>query len=83
MVVTPSAVRPTPPNNVARPGTLPIGLAGLPSSGTGKGLAELLAYVDLVNRSDKFFINDQLTETISFNKKEGKYLELPQIIFSR
>ncbi|MAM33792.1 MAG: hypothetical protein CMI36_16445 [Owenweeksia sp.] len=53
------------------------------SKGIDKGLAELLAYVDLVNRSDKFFINDQLTETISFNKKEGKYLELPQIIFSR
>ena len=53
------------------------------SKGIDKGLAELLDYVDLVNRSDKFFINDQLTETISFNKKEGKYLELPQIIFSR
>jgi hypothetical protein len=48
-----------------------------------KGLAELLAYVTLVNTSNKYFINEDVTETIQFDKQAGKYLELPQIIFSK
>ncbi|WP_113662370.1 DUF3375 domain-containing protein [Pedobacter nanyangensis] len=47
-----------------------------------KGLAELLAYVTLVNQSTKFFVNEALRETILFDPVAGKYLELPQIIFS-
>jgi hypothetical protein len=51
--------------------------------GLTKGLAELLAYITLVNTSPKFFINDKTTETIQFNKVEGKFIELPQVIYSK
>ena len=51
--------------------------------GLNKGLAELLAYVTLINANKKFFINGNIRETILFNLKEGKYLDLPQIIFIR
>lgn len=51
--------------------------------GLNKGLAELLAYVTLINANNKFFINENVRETILFNIKEGKYLDLPQIIFTR
>lgn len=47
------------------------------------GLAELLAYVSLVNSSSKFFINDTTREVILFNPVAGKYLDLPQILFTR
>jgi hypothetical protein len=51
--------------------------------GLTKGLAEVLSYITLINTSPKFFINDRITETILFNKAEGKYIELPQVIFSK
>jgi hypothetical protein len=51
--------------------------------GLNKGLAELLAYVTLINASNKFFINENVRETILFNLTEQKYLDLPQIIFTR
>lgn len=51
--------------------------------GLKKGLAELLAYVTLINTSNKYFINEDARETILFNLKEGKCLDLPQIIFTR
>jgi hypothetical protein len=51
--------------------------------GLNKGLSELLAYVTLINSNSKFFINENVRETILFNFTEGKYLDLPQIIFSR
>lgn len=51
--------------------------------GLNKGLAELLAYVTLVNANNNFFINENVRETILFNLTEGKYLDLPQIIFTR
>jgi hypothetical protein len=51
--------------------------------GLNKGLAELLAYVTLINANNKFFINKNVRETILFNLTEGKYLDLPQIIFTR
>ncbi|MHA7130615.1 DUF3375 domain-containing protein [Algoriphagus namhaensis] len=51
--------------------------------GLSKGLAELLAYVTLINVNNKFFINENIRETILFNLTEEKYLELPQIIFTR
>lgn len=51
--------------------------------GLSKGLAELLAYVTLVNTNSKFFINERIRETILFNPTEGKYLDLPQIIYTK
>lgn len=51
--------------------------------GLSKGLAELLAYITLINTSSKFFINDNIKETILFNERESKYIELPQVIFSK
>ncbi|WP_194976280.1 DUF3375 domain-containing protein [Aquiflexum lacus] len=51
--------------------------------GLNKGLAELLAYITLINANNRFFINENVRETILFNLTEGKYLDLPQIIFTR
>ena len=53
------------------------------TKGLDKGLAELLAYVTLVNTSTKFFINEAVRETILFSPTDGKYLDLPQIIFTK
>ena len=47
------------------------------------GLAELLTYVTLVNTSSKYFINDDIREAIPFNQATKKYLDLPQIIFTK
>jgi hypothetical protein len=52
-------------------------------NGISKGLAEVLAYVTLVNTSPKYFINENTTESVLFNTNESKYIELPQIIFSK
>lgn len=52
-------------------------------NGISKGLAEVLAYVTLVNTSSKFFINENATESVLFNANELKYIELPQIIFTK
>jgi hypothetical protein len=51
--------------------------------GITKGLAELLAYITLINTSSKFFVNEEVRETILFDEAKGKYLEVPQIIFSK
>lgn len=51
--------------------------------GITKGLAELLAYITLINTSSKFFVNEEVRETILFDVEKGKYLEVPQIIFSK
>jgi hypothetical protein len=48
-----------------------------------KGLAELLAYITLINTSSKFFINENASEVILFDPLASKYLELPQIIFTK
>ena len=53
------------------------------AKGISKGLAEVLAYVTLINTSSKFFVNENVTETILFNTDAFKYIELPQIIFSK
>ena len=52
-------------------------------NGITKGLAELLGYVSLVSDSEKFFFMDKTRETILFDPEQKKYLELPQLIFSR
>lgn len=48
-----------------------------------QGLPELLAYISLLNISPKYFLHHNTRELILFNKDTGKYLETPQIIFSR
>ena len=48
-----------------------------------KGLPELLAYISLINHSPKYFVNAEQRDLILFNAEQGKYLETPQIIFSR
>ena len=48
-----------------------------------QGLPELLAYISLLNMSPKYFLHHDTRELILFNKETGKYLETPQIIFSR
>lgn len=47
------------------------------------GLAELLTYVTLVNTNSKYFINNEIREAILFNHANKKYLDLPQIIFTK
>lgn len=51
--------------------------------GITKGLAELLAYITLINSSGKFFVNEDVRETILFDEAKGKYLEVPQIIYTK
>jgi len=53
------------------------------AKGISKGLAELLAYIALINTSNKFFVKESVKEIIPFDTKAGKYLELPQIIFTK
>jgi len=53
------------------------------SKGLDKGLAELLSYIVLLNTNVKFFINENERETIQFNQEAQKYLDLPQIIFTK
>lgn len=51
--------------------------------GISKGLAELLAYIALINTSGKFFINSEARENILFDESNGKYIETPQVIFTK
>jgi len=53
------------------------------AKGISKGLAELLAYISLLNHSSKFFVKQGHTEIILFDSENGKYLETPQIVFSK
>lgn len=53
------------------------------AKGISKGLAELLAYITLVNSSSKFFVNEKEREVICFDSETEKYLEMPQVIFNR
>lgn len=48
-----------------------------------KGLAEILAYITLINQSPKYFFNRDQSEDILFDAEHQKYLHLPQLIFSR
>jgi hypothetical protein len=48
-----------------------------------KGLAEVLAYISLVQTIDKFFIKQEETEYLKFDFENGKYLKAPQVIFSK
>lgn len=53
------------------------------SKGITKGLAELLAYITLINTSSKFIVNENIKEAILFDTAKEKYLEVPQIIFTK
>jgi uncharacterized protein (UPF0335 family) len=48
-----------------------------------KGLAELLAYVTLIQQYDKHAVSDTDTEDILFDVLQKKHLRLPQIIFNK
>lgn len=48
-----------------------------------KGLGELIGYVSLLNTSEKYVVNDAESEFLLFDAVEGKYLKVPQIIFTR
>lgn len=48
-----------------------------------KGLGEVVGYFSLLNHSAKFFVNDKEREQIVFDKEKGKYIEIPQIIFTK
>jgi hypothetical protein len=48
-----------------------------------KGLAELLAYVTLIQQYDKHVVNEGATEDILFDPTLQKHLRLPQIIFNK
>lgn len=48
-----------------------------------KGLGELIGYVSLLDSSEKFIINDAESEFLLFDAAEGKYLKVPQIIYTR
>ncbi len=48
-----------------------------------KGLSELLAYFSLAAGNHNHIFNPGKIETIEFNPKYRKYIEIPQIIFTR
>ncbi len=48
-----------------------------------KGLAELLAYISLMAENKRYFFNEKVREMILFDPNEHKYLDVPQIIFSK
>lgn len=47
------------------------------------GLAEVLAYFSLLHQSPRFFASDTATDLILFDPEQGKYLEMPRLIFNR
>jgi len=53
------------------------------AKGLTKGLAELLAYVTLVQADKRFFVNEQIRERIEFDPLQHRWLDMPQIIFSQ
>lgn len=48
-----------------------------------KGLSELLAYFSLADRGRHNVFDTDTTELIEFDARRGKYIEIPQIIFTR
>jgi hypothetical protein len=48
-----------------------------------KGLSELIAYVSLINNSDKYFVNEDVCDVLLFDAQKNKYLKIPQIIYCR
>lgn len=48
-----------------------------------KGLAEIICYISFTSNSKKFFVNEDKNELIEFDKANKKFLEVPQVIFTR
>jgi len=48
-----------------------------------KGLAEILGYISLIQTNDKYILNQNETEYLSFSKSNDKFLKAPQVIFSK
>ncbi len=48
-----------------------------------KGLSELIAYISLTSFNSKFFINENTIEAIKFDFENSKFLEVPQVIFTK
>jgi hypothetical protein len=48
-----------------------------------KGLAEVLAYISLLQGNDKYFLNQESVEYLNFDAENKKYLKTPQIIFGK
>jgi hypothetical protein len=48
-----------------------------------KGLSELIAYVSLINNSEKYFVNEDVCDVLLFDAQKNKYLKIPQIIYCR
>jgi hypothetical protein len=36
-----------------------------------------------LNTSEKYFVNEEVSEVLLFDKENGKYLKIPQIIYSK
>lgn len=48
-----------------------------------KGLSELIGYISLINSSEKYFVNEEISDLLLFDVEENKYLKMPQIIYCR
>ena len=48
-----------------------------------KGLAEILGYISLLQTNDKYILNQNETEYLSFDFENNKFLKTPQVIFSK
>lgn len=48
-----------------------------------KGLSELIGYISLINSSEKYFVNEEISDLLLFDVGENKYLKMPQIIYCR
>ncbi|MDR1054972.1 MAG: DUF3375 domain-containing protein [Prevotellaceae bacterium] len=48
-----------------------------------KGLNELIGYISLINYSEKYVVNENISDVLLFDVEENKYLKIPQIIYCR
>lgn len=48
-----------------------------------KGLSELIGYISLISSSEKYFVNEEISDLLLFDVEENKYLKMPQIIYCR
>lgn len=48
-----------------------------------KGLSELISYISLTSYNSKFFINENIIEKIQFDFERNKFLDVPQVIFTK
>lgn len=48
-----------------------------------KGLSELIGYISLINSSEKYFVNEEISDLLLFDIEKNKYLQIPQIIYCR